>query len=136
MNDGLFNLTRRMFLGTVASAAAGTVILEASPSDIAHYAQPGLSVAVAEPDLPPSTPHGGDVGMFVYNHRGEILGVISDIAMDFERDMVETTTFDSTTQRMVPRLNRGYGIRYTVIGQGEVQARVALSTAHRMPRKF
>lgn len=115
-----FQLTRRLFLGTVASAAASSVIVEATPADIAQFAKPGLPIAIAEPEPPPlpRENEGMNPGMFVYNYRGEILGVVESIRL----------------AHMIGELARA---ELSLICQGrtEVQAVWSVGTSVASPRK-
>ena len=114
---------RRGFLfGTLTAAAgAGTALLTATPHEVAVFGKPLLGpVSLFQPEPDPSVwadirPLGA-AGKFVYNHKGEAIGVISEMAV--ERRPVETTSWGSEYRYYARGLLE---VRYNVVGTGFAQ---------------
>jgi hypothetical protein len=113
-------LSRRMFLGTVASVAASELVVQASPADIIQFAAPGHALQIA-PTVPtsPRIPDGGEMGELVFNRRGQCIGVIEHI--EVQRDPVDVTTAGDMSRVYMP--GPISAVTYYVRAYGMAQAR-------------
>jgi len=112
---------RRGFIqGVVSAIAATTVVIEATPTEIQAFSgkvgMPAFSglLGQAESRVPIV-----EMGEFVYNHEGKIIGVIRNI--DIHRPIMEVTTRWDSLQRHVPA-----GLlyaEYSVVSYGPVRVR-------------
>jgi hypothetical protein len=113
-------MTRRGFLtGTLvaAGAVAGTALLKATPEEIQAFGKPLLGpVTVMQPTpvkmgevIQPL----GEAGEFVYNHKGAIIGVISEM-------VVERRPYDATPYGSEYRVYQSglLEVHYKVVGTG------------------
>jgi len=118
-------LSRRGFLtGTLmAAATAGTALLTATPEEIQAFGKPLVGpVRVMQPDPIPIVADMrpmGEAGEFVYNHKGDIIGVISE--MTVTREPIDVTSYGMDWRAYRSGLLE---VRYTVVGTGFAQVKV------------
>jgi hypothetical protein len=119
-------ISRRGFLtGTLvaAGAAAGTALLKATPSEIHAFGKPLLGpVRLMQPDPIPidaTVRPMGEAGEFVYNHKGDIIGVITE--MQVSRTLMDTTSWTSAYRTYASGLLE---VSYKVVGTGFAQVKV------------
>lgn len=122
------DMTRRLFLGTVASAAGASMVVQASEADIAQYAR-GMPVAVQ--DTPNIPAHGNfappeEVGQMVFDHKGRVIGVIVGVEQrEAEQTYIEEVTTQSAIKSKRLGLWRPPMTIYQVIAQGVIAAPVS-----------
>lgn len=123
-------MDRRSFLrGTFGGVTASGLVLAGSLNDIELFAsdtKPGEALVISpvpgvmDPPIPAAIGYSGDIGMLVFNHKGEPLGVIDRV--DVCRSHIETTMagdmFKSYTNSGPSR------IKFTVTGYGPAAFRV------------
>lgn len=115
------DLSRRHFLtGTVASAAAGTALVLTMPDKALELFKPtvGEIMAVNRPPAERGTFDEGiaDYGEFVFNAKGQIIGVIQEVR--YHRPAVDVTAFEDSHERTILG-----PMSYTLIVQGVAQLR-------------
>lgn len=89
------NFTRRGFLGGIASAAAGALVISASDADIEAFAGVGHPVSVLAQERPfiasgHFMPTRLQVGQQLFDERGKVVAVVREVHLDRE-------PFDATT---------------------------------------
>ena len=88
-------MERRNFLrGVFGGVAAGGLILKATDADVAHFAS-GLGMGSPVEAAYNIKPGIAELGNFVYDHKGAILGVISDF--HYQRGVHQWESWDGTS---------------------------------------
>jgi len=119
-------ISRRGFLtGTLvaAGAAAGTALLKATPDEIKAFGKPLVGpVTLMQPEpvrIGDVVRPIGEPGEFVYNHKGDIIGVVSEMVI--ERKPWDVTTYGSEYRAYQSGLLE---VHYKVVGTGFAQVKV------------
>lgn len=114
------DMSRRHFLTGTVTAAAGTGLILAMPDKALELFKPtvGEVMAVNRPPTERATFEEAvaEYGEFVFNAKGQLIGVIQEIK--YTRQEVDVSSWENSSRIILPG-----SMSYTVVVQGVVQLR-------------
>lgn len=123
-------MDRRSFLrGTFGGVTASGLVLAGSLNDIELFAsdtKPGEKLIISpvpevmNPPMPAAIGYGGDVGLMVFNHKGEPLGIIDSVYIS--HPTVDVTPMGDSVQHFIR--SGSSVVKFTVTGYGPAAAKV------------
>lgn len=115
-------MDRRSFLrGTFGGVVAGGIIVAASDAEIAKFASGVIPETPIDLSPKPNDEVWAQMGEWVYNHKGQIIGVVNDIEVS-DKPVGITSFANPHSEVMMSGLKR---VTYTVLASGFAPVRTS-----------